>query len=80
MKLKARGAASIRYLKYIFLSLIAVCTVVFVLENQESVSVQILGLPMPELPTSLYMLLSLLMGLAMGPLLGWYLSMRRFRK
>ncbi|WP_371321750.1 lipopolysaccharide assembly protein LapA domain-containing protein [Pseudomonas sp. PDM32] len=51
----------------------------FILENQQRVSVQFLGWSMPELPISLYILLSLLIGLAVGPLFGWYSSLRSSR-
>ncbi|MFS2199775.1 MULTISPECIES: LapA family protein [Pseudomonas] len=59
--------------------LIVVLIVAFVLENQELVGVQFLGWLMPKLPVSLYMLLSLLIGLAVGPLFSWCASLRKYR-
>jgi len=76
---KARSAAPIRYVGFILMILIVVLIVAFVLENQELVGVQFLGWLMPKLPVSLYMLLSLLIGLAVGPLFSWCASLRKYR-
>ena len=76
---KIQSSAALRYFKFILVILAVVFIVAFVLENQEAVSVQFLGWLMPKLPVSLYMLLSLLIGLAVGPLFGWYASLRRSR-
>ncbi|MBV7573760.1 DUF1049 domain-containing protein [Pseudomonas sp. PDM32] len=68
-----------RYVKFILGALAVFLIVGFILENQQRVSVQFLGWSMPELPISLYILLSLLIGLAVGPLFGWYSSLRSSR-
>ncbi|OOQ46590.1 hypothetical protein AO361_11095 [Pseudomonas fluorescens] len=68
-----------RYVGFILMILIVVLIVAFVLENQELVGVQFLGWLMPKLPVSLYMLLSLLIGLAVGPLFSWCASLRKYR-
>ncbi|WP_285420655.1 lipopolysaccharide assembly protein LapA domain-containing protein [Pseudomonas sp. efr-133-TYG-5] len=66
-----RSNAAFRFLSFLFLVLLAVSVIAFVLENQETVEVQFLGWLMPRLPVSLYILLPLLFGLAVGPLLSW---------
>jgi len=44
----------------------------FVLENQQSVSLLFFGWVGPELPVSLLMILALLIGMVIGPILGWF--------
>lgn len=79
MKISTPGAAPLRYFKFIVVIFTAFFVIAFMLENQEAIGLQILGWHTPKLPVSLYMLLSLLIGLAVGPLLVWYASLRRSR-
>jgi uncharacterized integral membrane protein len=67
-----------RVLLGVFLLLLVLTILVFVLENQQSVSLMFLGWAGPQLPVSLVIVLALLIGLAIGPLLGWLLG-RSFR-
>jgi uncharacterized integral membrane protein len=46
----------------------------FVLENQQSVSLLFLGFSGPQLPVSVVAVLALLMGMLIGPVLGWFLG------
>lgn len=57
----------------VFLLLILV-VLVFVLENQQSVSLLFFGWAGPQLPVSLVMVLALLVGMLIGPILGWFLG------
>lgn len=66
----------------IFLAVAAV-VLLFVLENQQPVALAFLGWSAPSLPVSVLVLAGLLLGMAVGPLLGWYVAMRskrRFRR
>ena len=51
--------------------LIVLATVVFVLENQQPVSLVFLGWSAPELSVAVPVIVALLIGMVMGPLLGW---------
>ncbi|KTC23735.1 hypothetical protein AO392_03140 [Pseudomonas putida] len=69
-----------RNLKRVVLALVvlAVAAVVllFVLENQQSVALVLFGWAAPALPVAVIVLVALLMGLAVGPLLGMYIALR----
>ncbi|MCJ8205248.1 LapA family protein [Pseudomonas sp. RGM2987] len=69
-----------RSLKRIFLVvsglLLIMMVLAFVLENQQSVAVLFLGWAGPQLPVSVLMIAALLVGMVIGPILGW-LFMRR---
>jgi uncharacterized integral membrane protein len=67
-----------RVLLGVFILLLVLTILVFVLENQQSVSLMFLGWAGPQLPVSLVIVLALLIGLLIGPLLGWLLG-RSFR-
>jgi uncharacterized integral membrane protein len=67
-----------RVLLGVFILLLVLTILVFVLENQQSVSLMLLGWAGPQLPVSLVIVLALLIGLLIGPLLGWLLG-RSFR-
>lgn len=58
----------------ILLLLLLVLT--FVLENQQSVSLVFLGWSGPLLPISLVMIVVLLIGMLIGPVLGWFVRRR----
>jgi len=71
-----------RVLFGIFMLLLVLAILAFVLENQQSVSLLFLGWAGPQMPISLVMVLALLIGMVVGPLLGWFLgrSSRASRK
>ncbi|MFJ5237458.1 LapA family protein [Pseudomonas neuropathica] len=70
-----------RILLGVFILLLILVILAFVLENQQSVSLLFLGLSGPQLPISLIVVLALLVGMLIGPVLGWFLghSSRRNR-
>ncbi len=65
-----------------FALLLVLSILAFVLENQQSVSLQFLGWSGPELPISFVMIVALLIGMVIGPIFGWFLgrSSRESRK
>ncbi|MBV4544875.1 MULTISPECIES: LapA family protein [Pseudomonas] len=71
-----------RILLGIFLLLMVLVVLAFVLENQQSVSLLFLGFSGPQLPVSVVAVLALLIGMLIGPILGWFLgrSSRAARK
>jgi uncharacterized integral membrane protein len=71
-----------RALLGVFILLLILVVLAFVLENQQSASLLFLGLTGPQLPISLIVVLALLIGMLMGPVLGWFLgrSSRAARK
>lgn len=54
--------------------LLMLAILVFVLENQQSVSLLFLGWAGPQLPVSVIAVAALLIGMLIGPLLGWLVS------
>ena len=71
-----------RILLGIFLLLMVLVVLAFVLENQQSVSLLFFGFSGPQLPVSVVAVLALLIGMLIGPVLGWFLgrSSRATRK
>ena len=71
-----------RILLGVFLLLMVLVVLAFVLENQQSVSLLFLGFTGPQLPVSVVAVLALLIGMLIGPILGWFLgrSSRAARK
>jgi putative membrane protein len=63
-----------RVLLGVFVLLLALAILLFVLENQQSVSLLFLGWTGPQIPLSLVVVLTLLVGMVIGPLLGWFLG------
>ncbi|PCM51293.1 lipopolysaccharide assembly protein LapA domain-containing protein [Pseudomonas sp. B21-051] len=63
-----------RILLGIFLLLMVLVVLAFVLENQQSVSLLFLGFSGPQLPVSVVAVLALLIGMMIGPVLGWFLG------
>ncbi|KJH76019.1 MULTISPECIES: lipopolysaccharide assembly protein LapA domain-containing protein [unclassified Pseudomonas] len=63
----------------VFVLLLVLATLAFVLENQQSVSLLFLGWSGPQLPVSLAMLCALLMGMLIGPFLGWFIKRKSVR-
>ena len=71
-----------RLLVGLFILLLVLLILAFVLENQQGVSLMFLGWSGPQLPVSVVMVLALLIGMVIGPILGWFLgrSSRTARK
>ncbi|NWL19524.1 lipopolysaccharide assembly protein LapA domain-containing protein [Pseudomonas umsongensis] len=73
-----------RNLKRVMLAVVVLFLVlailVFVLENQQSVSLLFLGWSGPQVPVSLAVLSALLLGMLMGPVLGWFIRRTSIRK
>ncbi|WP_438299349.1 LapA family protein [Pseudomonas sp. NMS19W] len=71
-----------RILLGVFILLLVLVILAFVLENQQSISLMFLGWAGPQLPVSLIMVIALLVGMLIGPVLGWFLgrSSRAARK
>ncbi|KIP94877.1 lipopolysaccharide assembly protein LapA domain-containing protein [Pseudomonas sp. HN2] len=71
-----------RILLGVFLLLMVLVVLAFVLENQQSVALLFLGFSGPQLPVSVVAVLALLIGMLIGPVLGWFLgrSSRAARK
>jgi uncharacterized integral membrane protein len=63
-----------RVLLALFVLLLVLAILAFVLENQQSVSLLFLGWAGPQLPVSLVVVLALLVGMVIGPMLGWFLG------
>lgn len=69
-----------RALVALFVLLLAALVLFFVLENQQAVQLTFLGEITPEMPVALPVLAALIIGLAIGPLLGAYSVQRSKRK
>ena len=71
-----------RVLLGVFILLLVLVILAFVLENQQSVSLLFMGFSGPQLPVSVVAVLALLIGMIIGPVLGWFLgrSSRAARK
>jgi lipopolysaccharide assembly protein A len=63
-----------RILLGVFFLLMVLIVLAFVLENQQSVSLLFLGFSGPQLPVSVVVVLALLIGMLIGPVLGWFLG------
>ncbi|KAA8742508.1 LapA family protein [Pseudomonas koreensis] len=63
-----------RILLGVFILLLVLVILAFVLENQQSVSLLFLGFSGPQLPVSVVAVLALLIGMMIGPVLGWFLG------
>lgn len=62
-----------------FVLAILLVTLVFILENQQPVTMMFLGWAAPALPASVFVVAALLLGLIVGPSLAWIVT-RRTRK
>lgn len=69
-----------RLLLVLIIAVVAVVSLLFVLENQQAVALTFLGYAGPQLPVSAMLLLALLLGLAVGPVLGWFVAYRGRRR
>ncbi len=65
-----------RALLFFFMLLIVALVVLFVLENQQVVSLVMFGWSMSDVPLAIPMILALLLGFSVGPILGVYIVMR----
>ncbi|WP_236247904.1 lipopolysaccharide assembly protein LapA domain-containing protein [Pseudomonas mosselii] len=61
-----------RALAALFVLLLAAVVLLFVLENQQAVSLVLLGWSAPSVPVAVLVLVALVIGLAVGPMLGAY--------
>ena len=63
-----------RILLSVLILLLVLAILVFVLENQQSVSLLFLGWAGPQLPVSVITVGALLIGMLSGPVFGWVLG------
>ena len=66
-----------RVIAMLVVLVLLLCIVAFVLENQQSVSLQFLSWAAPQLPISVFVVLALLVGMVIGPLMAWVARARR---
>ena len=66
-----------RLLFAVFILLLVLAFLVFVLENQQMVTLLFLGWSGSEIPISLVMVLTLLIGMVIGPIVSWILRCTR---
>lgn len=69
-----------RLLQVVVVLMVAAVCLLFVLENPQTVALSFLGFAGPQWPVSVLVLLALLLGLAVGPLIGWFIAMRGRRR
>jgi len=69
-----------RALAALFVLLLAAVVLFFVLENQQAVALVLFGWSAPAMPVAVPVLAALVVGLAVGPLLGAYSVQRSKRK
>lgn len=69
-----------RLVQVVVVLIVAAVCLLFVLENPQTVALSFLGFTGPEWPVSVIALLALLLGLAVGPLIGWFIAMRGRRR
>lgn len=60
----------------IVLLLVALATIDFMLENQQSVALQFLEVSSPELPLSLFIVIAFILGSVLGIFVGWLITTR----
>ncbi|MAS66493.1 MAG: hypothetical protein CMK82_06695 [Pseudomonadales bacterium] len=65
-----------RVLLILVFLLVALATMDFMLENQQSISLQFLETQSPALPLSLYVVLSFILGSVLGIFVGWLITTR----
>ncbi|WP_038616293.1 lipopolysaccharide assembly protein LapA domain-containing protein [Pseudomonas alkylphenolica] len=68
-----------RLLCVLFILVVVLGVLFFVLENQQPVALVFLGWSLPQLPVSIFVLMALLVGLVVGPILGFIVAKRRPR-
>ncbi|GAA6131594.1 MULTISPECIES: LapA family protein [Halopseudomonas] len=65
-----------RALLIVVLLLVALATMDFMLENQQSTTLQFLEVQSPELPLSIYIVFSFILGSILGVFIGWLITTR----
>jgi uncharacterized integral membrane protein len=63
-----------RVLIAVFVLLLILAILAFVLENQQSVTLLFLGWTGPQLPVSVITVIAFLVGMVIGPAIGWLLA------
>jgi uncharacterized integral membrane protein len=63
-----------RVLIAVFVLLLILAILAFVLENQQSVTLLFLGWTGPQLPVSVVAVIAFLVGMVIGPAIGWLLA------
>lgn len=58
----------------VLIVLLVLAVLVFILENQQSISLLFLGWASPQLPVSATIVFALLIGMVIGPCVGWLLG------
>ena len=66
-----------RLIFFVVVLLIVLATVVFMLENQQPVSLVFFGWSAPQLSIAVPVILALLVGMMIGPILAWIAGLRR---
>ncbi|WP_426140804.1 lipopolysaccharide assembly protein LapA domain-containing protein [Pseudomonas sp. DWP3-1-2] len=56
---------------------VVAATIIFILENQQPVSLAFLGWSAPQLSLAILIVLALLVGMLIGPALSWAMSFRK---
>lgn len=69
-----------RFVTAIVALLLIVSTIVFILENQQKVSLVFMGWSSPELFLAVPVIVALLVGMLIGPFLGWAMGSRKKRR
>lgn len=69
-----------RILRVLLIIAIALAILAFVLENQQSIALSLLGLSTAQLPVSIFVVLALIAGMLIGPLLFALLGRRNHRR
>lgn len=65
-----------RALLIVVLLLVALATMDFMLENQQTITLQFLEIQSPELPLSIYIVFSFILGSILGVFIGWLITTR----
>lgn len=69
-----------RVMLIVVILLVVLATIVFMLENQQPVALVFLGWSAPELSVAVPVIVALLVGMAISPILGWVMSLRKKNK
>lgn len=69
-----------RLLLVLFVLAVAAVVLLFVLENQQSVALVLFGWTAPAVPVAVLVLVALIVGLAVGPVLGGYVALKARRR
>ncbi|QLG92219.1 LapA family protein [Pseudomonas yamanorum] len=73
-----RGAKRVALVLIVLIA--ALVILAFVLENQQDVALSFLGWSTPHMPVSVFVTLSLIAGMAIGPLLGLLIKRKSVRR